>query len=103
MTIAREEIFGPVLSVLKFSTIDEVIKRANDSQYGLMAGVFTSDMATATRCANEIKAGFVNINRWFAFGMEVPLGGVKGSGFGREFGQEGLNNFLESKTIVYGY
>jgi len=69
MVIAREEIFGPVISILKFSTISEVIKRANDSEYGLMAGVFTTNMATATRCANEIKAGFVNINKWFAVGM----------------------------------
>ena len=103
MVIAREEIFGPVICILKFSTLDEVIRRANDCDYGLMAGVFTKSMATATRCANELKTGFVNVNRWFAMGMSVPLGGVKGSGFGREFGNEGLNNYLESKTVVYGF
>ena len=103
MVIAREEIFGPVLSILKFSTISDVIKRANNCEYGLMAGIFTTNMATATKCANEIHAGFVNVNRWFALGMSVPLGGVKGSGFGREFGSEGLMNFLEEKTVVYGF
>lgn len=103
MTIAREEIFGPVLSVFKFSDADEVIRRANDTPYGLTGSVFTSNMTTAQKVATGVKAGFMHVNTYFAIGPEVPFGGMKNSGFGRELGEDGLKNFLEAKTIVYDF
>jgi acyl-CoA reductase-like NAD-dependent aldehyde dehydrogenase len=103
MTIAKEEIFGPVMSVLKFSDTDEVIRRANDTQYGLTASVFTSSMSTAQKVATGVKAGFMNVNTYFAIGACVPFGGMKQSGTGRELSDEGLKNFLEPKTVVYDF
>jgi len=99
MRIAREEIFGPVLSVIPFSGFDEVIAQANDTCYGLAAGVWTTDLSKAHRAARLIKAGSVWINTYGALNIAAPFGGFKQSGFGREMGQEALQLFTEVKTV----
>jgi aldehyde dehydrogenase (NAD+) len=100
MTIAREEIFGPVMSILKFRTLDEAIKRGNKSMYGLAAGVFTRDISTAFKFASEIKAGTVWINTYNSFDVAQPFGGFKQSGIGRELGEYALEMYTEVKTIM---
>lgn len=100
MTIAQEEIFGPVMSILKFKTIEEVIERANKTIYGLGAGVCTRDVGKAIRLAKSIRAGTVWINSYDVFDAAQPFGGFKESGIGRELGEYGLYNYLEVKTIV---
>lgn len=100
MKIAKEEIFGPVMSILKFETIEEVIKRANETQYGLGAGVVTSSMSTAVKLAKGIRAGTVYVNCYDVFRPNVPFGGFKDSGIGRESGHHGLRPYLETKTVV---
>lgn len=75
MTIAREEIFGPVLSIMKFDDLDEVIARSNATEYGLTGGIFTESMQTGNEFAKRHKAGFVNINTYFALGTQTPFGG----------------------------
>jgi aldehyde dehydrogenase (NAD+) len=77
MTIAKEEIFGPVLSVLKFKDVDEVIARANNSQYGLVGSVFSSNMAVCNKVANGLEAGVVNVNNYFQLDCDTPFGGYK--------------------------
>jgi len=99
MRIAREEIFGPVLSVIPFSGFDEVIAQANDTCYGLAAGVWTTDLSKAHRAARLIRAGSVWINTYGALNIAAPFGGFKQSGFGREMGQEVLELFTEVKTV----
>ena len=84
MSIAREEIFGPVLSVLPFSGEEEAAEIANDSNYGLAAGIFTSDIDRAMRFARDMQAGYVMINEYFTGGPGSPFGGYKQSGIGRE-------------------
>jgi len=100
MTIAREEIFGPVSCVLKFRTLDEAIKRGNRSHYGLAAGIFTRDMGTAFKYANEIKAGTVWVNTYNSFDTAQPFGGFKMSGIGRELGEYALQCYTEVKTVM---
>jgi acyl-CoA reductase-like NAD-dependent aldehyde dehydrogenase len=97
--IAREEIFGPVLSVLTFDRPDEAVALANGTDYGLAAGVFTADLDRALWAADRLEAGQVYVNEWFAGGVETPFGGVKRSGFGREKGQEALANYHQSKNV----
>jgi len=99
MDIARDEIFGPVLSILTYDNEDEAIAIANDSVYGLQAYVFSSQPARALRVASRLEAGTVLINR-IAPDLLAPFGGVKQSGIGREFGVFGLEAFLESKAIA---
>ncbi|WP_398495733.1 aldehyde dehydrogenase family protein, partial [Variovorax sp.] len=99
MDIAREEIFGPVLSVLGYEGEDEAVAIANDSPYGLQAYVFSSDAQRAGRVATRLEAGTVLVNR-IAPDLLAPFGGVKQSGLGREFGVFGLEAFLEPKTIT---
>lgn len=99
MEIAREEIFGPVLSILSYDSEDEAISIANDSVYGLQAYVFSSQQERADRVATQLEAGTVLINR-IAPELLAPFGGVKQSGIGREFGVFGLEAFLEAKTVV---
>ncbi len=99
MEIAQEEIFGPVLSVLKFSSDQEAIDIANDSQYGLVGGVFTRDIDRAMQVARQVKAGQIFINEWYAGGVETPFGGYKKSGYGREKGREALMNYVQTKNI----
>ena len=100
MTIAREEIFGPVLSLFVFDTMEEAIQRANDSQYGLAASVWTENVKKAHYIASKLQSGTVWIND---FGLEwetMPFGGYKQSGIGREMGGEyGLANYTEVKSV----
>lgn len=100
MTIAREEIFGPVMTILKFKTVDEVIARANDSNYGLGAGVVTKSIDNAIKISNGIRTGTVYVNCYDVFDANTPFGGFKDSGIGRENGQHGLNGYLENKTVI---
>jgi aldehyde dehydrogenase (NAD+) len=97
--IAQEEIFGPVLSVIEFSTEEEADRIANDVEYGLVAGIHTKDMGRAHRFARDIQAGQIYINEWFAGGEETPFGGFKGSGFGREKGLAALDAYTQIKNV----
>jgi aldehyde dehydrogenase (NAD+)/betaine-aldehyde dehydrogenase len=99
MTIAQEEVFGPVLSVLTYDDVEEAIELANGTDYGLCAGVYTKDLATAHWAADQLVAGQVFVNEWFAGGIETPFGGTKRSGYGREKGQEALLNYVQTKNV----
>ena len=99
MTIAREEIFGPVMCVLDFDHEDEVIERANGTEFGLSAGVFTSDLTRAHRVADRLEAGTLWINTYNLAPVEVPFGGSKQSGFGRENSLAALNHYTELKSV----
>lgn len=99
MSIAREEIFGPVISAMAFDTLDEAVRRANDTPYGLAAGVFTRDLANAHRLANALRAGSVWVNTYHAIDPSVPFGGYKMSGYGREGGIEHLHEYLNTKGV----
>ncbi|ESY91516.1 aldehyde dehydrogenase family protein [Mesorhizobium sp. LNHC229A00] len=99
MTIAREEIFGPVISAMPFDTLDEAVARANATPYGLAAGVFTTHLGTAHKLARRIKAGSVWVNMYHAIDPAVPFGGMKMSGHGREGGIEHLHEYLETKSV----
>lgn len=97
--VAQEEIFGPVLSVLSFADEEEAIELANGVDYGLVAGVFTSDIGRAHRFARDVKAGQIYINEWAAGGKGSPFGGYKQSGFGRDKGTQAVDNYTQVKTI----
>ena len=99
MTIANEEIFGPVLSVIEYQDPEEAIKIANDSDYGLAAGVFTKNLNQATEASNKLEVGQVYVNSWFTGSIATPFGGYKRSGFSREKGQEALKSYLQVKNI----
>ncbi len=99
MRIAREEIFGPVISAMPFDDIDEVVRRANATPYGLAAGIFTQNVGLAHKLARRIKAGSVWVNMYHAIDPAVPFGGMKMSGYGREGGAEHLHEYLETKAI----
>jgi acyl-CoA reductase-like NAD-dependent aldehyde dehydrogenase len=96
----QQEIFGPVLAVQVFDTLDEAITLANGTPYALVAGVFTRDFARAHRLARDIDAGQVYINEYFAGGIEVPFGGNRASGFGREKGMEALRSYCKIKSVA---
>jgi aldehyde dehydrogenase (NAD+) len=99
MTIAREEIFGPVLALISYGTEDQAVEIANDSPYGLAAYVYSSDDERARRVANQMRAGIVRINN-AQTDFSMPLGGYKSSGNGREYGEEGFGEYLEIKSVM---
>ncbi|MEP3035603.1 MAG: aldehyde dehydrogenase family protein, partial [Pseudoruegeria sp.] len=99
MTIAREEIFGPVMAVLDFETEEEAIERANDTEFGLAAGVFTKDIQRAHRVIGQMEAGSCFINSYNDAPVEVPFGGVKMSGIGRENSKSALEHYSQLKSV----
>jgi aldehyde dehydrogenase (NAD+) len=99
MTIAKEEIFGPVISAMPYDDLDELINRANNSEYGLAAGVWTRDIANGHYIANKLRAGTVWVNCYNAFDAASPFGGYKQSGIGREMGSYALENYTEVKSV----
>jgi aldehyde dehydrogenase (NAD+) len=99
MGIAQEEIFGPVVSVMKFKLDQDAIDIANDSEYGLVGGVFSQNIDRAMQVARQIRAGQIFVNEWYAGGVETPFGGYKKSGYGREKGREALWNYVQTKNI----
>ncbi|RLM53357.1 aldehyde dehydrogenase family protein [Halobellus sp. Atlit-31R] len=100
MTVAQEEIFGPVLVVVPFSDDDDPVEIANDVEYGLTAGVFTNDVRRAHRDARRLEAGNVYVNKWFGDTNQTPFGGYKKSGIGREKGFEALDSYLQTKNVA---
>jgi aldehyde dehydrogenase (NAD+) len=100
MTIAQEEVFGPVVSVLPFSSDEQAIEIANGTDYGLVGGVFTKDIHRATETARRMRAGQIFVNEWYAGGVETPFGGYGKSGYGREKGREALWNYVQTKNIA---
>ena len=100
MKIAREEIFGPVMSIIKFRNLDEVIDRANNTSYGLAAAVWTRDISKAHAIADNVKAGTVWVNCFHVFDAAAPFGGFKQSGIGREMGEYALQQYTEVKTVT---
>ena len=100
MKVVREEIFGPVVCAIPFDSPEEIVPIANDTNYGLAAGVFTRDISKAHRTAKRLRAGTVWINTYHVFDAAMPFGGYKESGWGREMGSQVLNNYLETKSVV---
>ena len=99
MTISREEIFGPVLAAIEFADLDEAIARANDSLYGLAAGVWTRDIKKAHYVARKLQAGTVWINTYNIYDTAAPFGGYKQSGFGREMSAHALEHYTQIKSV----
>jgi aldehyde dehydrogenase (NAD+) len=100
MVIAKEEIFGPVVCAMKFKTFEEVVERANDTDYGLAAAIHTKDVRLATRASNALEAGTVWVNCYNVFFNQLPFGGYKQSGIGRELGEYGLREYQQVKTVI---
>lgn len=100
MTIAKEEIFGPVMSLLKFTDLDEVIERCNNTIYGLGAGICSRDIGKCLKAAHALRAGTVYVNCYDKFDCAAPFGGFKESGQHRELGEYGLENYSEVKTVI---
>ena len=100
MTIAQEEIFGPVLSVIGYDDEADAVRIANDSDYGLSGSVWTTDVDRGIGVAKQVRTGTYGINAFGTLDMRSPFGGYKNSGVGRELGPEGLGAYLETKTIV---
>ena len=99
MRIAQEEVFGPVLSIIRFKDEEEAIKIGNDVIFGLAAGVWTNDIGRALRMSDALRAGTVWVNTYRAVSFMSPFGGFKRSGKGRESGQESIKEFLQTKSI----
>ena len=100
MRIAREEIFGPVLVVIPYENDDDAVRLANESDYGLGGSVIGGDRARAMALARRIRAGAMSVNGGLSITGDLPFGGFKCSGFGREWGHEGIEEFLDSKVIA---
>ena len=100
MTVAREEIFGPVGVVVPFDTDEEAVALANDNQYGLSATVWTTDVGRAHTVSARVEAGAIGVNGWSPLAPQLPWGGVKASGVGRELGYEGILSYTEPKTVT---
>ena len=100
MPIAREEVFGPVISVHRYDDLDEVVGLANDSDYGLAASIWTNDLSAMHRLASRLKAGVVWGNCHGGLDLSMPFGGFKQSGLGREGGAEGILAYLETKSVM---
>jgi len=100
MRIAKEEIFGPVMQLMKFKTLEEAVERANNTHYGLAAGICTRDVGTALSLAHDLEAGTVWINCYDNFDMACPFGGYKESGWGREKGEYALENYTSVKMVM---
>ena len=99
MRIVQEEIFGPVISAIKFTDIEDVVRRSNDSVFGLGSGVWTNDVSKAITLASLIRAGSVWVNYYQTMDPAVPFGGYKMSGYGREGGREQLDDYLNTKAV----
>ncbi|MCR8526114.1 aldehyde dehydrogenase family protein, partial [Escherichia coli] len=99
MRIAREEIFGPVLTAIRFSSEDALLRDVNSTEYGLSGSVWTKDIERALRIARSVDSGQVGINVHAAVSPETPFGGNRQSGWGREFGEEGMDAYLKTKAI----
>jgi len=99
MVVAREEIFGPVLSVMEFATESEAVELANRTEYGLAAGVWTTDIAKAVRVASQVEAGTVWVNEYHLLSAAAPRGGFKNSGIGRELGLEGILECTQTRHV----
>jgi aldehyde dehydrogenase (NAD+) len=100
--LAQEEIFGPVLSILRFRDEREVVEMANDNEFGLAAYLHTKDSQRAISVAHALEAGYVNVNGFAAMSPTAPFGGYKASGFGREGGRAGLEEYLQPKNVFFG-
>jgi phenylacetaldehyde dehydrogenase len=100
MSVVKEEIFGPVVCAIPFSDPEEIVPAANETSYGLAAGVFTRDVSKAYRTAKRLRAGTVWVNTYHVFDASMPFGGYKESGWGREMGHAVLENYLETKSVV---
>lgn len=100
--VFRKEIFGPVMSVTPFDTMEDAIQLANDTEYGLAAYLWTNDLKTSIKVSEALEFGIIGINEWNAHGIEAPFGGWKQSGLGYECGEEGLHEYLEKKLIAIG-
>ncbi|EAZ12530.1 hypothetical protein OsJ_02431 [Oryza sativa Japonica Group] len=100
MTIAQEEIFGPVMSLMKFKTVEEAIEKANCTKYGLAAGIVTKNLNIANMVSRSVRAGTVWVNCYFAFDPDAPFGGYKMSGFGRDQGMVAMDKYLQVKTVI---
>ena len=97
----QDEIFGPVVTVTRFSSDDEAIALANATQYGLAAGAWTRSVERALRCATELQSGYVWINQYNPTPVEAPFGGVKSSGFGRDCGPQAVETYLTWKSVLW--
>lgn len=100
LAIAREEVFGPVLTVIPYDSLEDALGIANDSDYGLVAGVFGNDLDAATYLADRLDAGQIFVNEWFQPSVEGPFGGFKQSGLGREKGQTAVNSYFQWKNVA---
>jgi aldehyde dehydrogenase (NAD+) len=101
MTIAQEEIFGPVLAVIAYDDEDDAVRIANDSGYGLSGGVFSASEERATAIARRVRTGSIGINGGVWYGADSPYGGYKSSGIGRQNGVEGFEQYLETKAVAW--
>src|SRR4029077_282619 len=99
MRIAQEEIFGPVLAVIPFDDVDDAVRIANDSEFGLVGSVWTGDVDQGMDVARCVRTGTYGVNQ-YTMDFVAPFGGFKASGIGREFGKEGLEHYLEQKSII---